>query len=907
MLKIITALTLLTLPALAGTWLIEGTPSGTPSGPIEETLRLDQTVQQTISNGAVRINGKYVYEEAFAPSFVSGMPTTPAIHPNNTYDAGSAINNTTGSGLSMASYEVRVFGVIFLNGTYYVSDYGFDSVGYIYFDGSSEASFSIDLAWYEQFNSDGSSPDGFFVEVCDNNISSATYHIYVANDYQPVHTFVINDPTFTGWTSGPAYGYYPAAYYPTDPGALIGYQEYSIYAKRTVNGQIFYSPYTTFQEYYYPSYYSDLYYTENLSWTSSEQDESYIVVDYNTGHYIEVPNAYPYDSGVVVDGYWGGWSYNFYSLPQSPLVIISDILVASNEVALAKINADGQFESVETNGGVSPFKTDNTTLNNNFNADLLDGAHASSFALASEHMPFFGGSFTDIVSYPFGNSATNTGIKWTARSKGVPGKDWRSVAYGSGLFVAVTYTGETGIMTSRDGVTWTEQTTGMLNSHWSSVTYGNGLFVAVGGSGSSKVATSPDGINWTARSACGDDDSWKSVTYGNGLFVAVASFGNNRVMTSADGMSWTARPACGDNDNWFAVTYGNGTFVAVGAVVTSVTIAMTSPDGINWTARWACDNNDDWMSVTYGNGLFVAVAGWGNRVMTSPNGASWTARSACGDNDYWRSVTYGNGLFVAVSSEGDTRAMTSSDGVNWTPRPACGDNDSWFGLTFGDDTFVAVGREGDYVMTSGIGGSEIVNYRTMTDYVANAKIIRWQDTIVSGLAIRAGAQAPNREQVSANSGIYGTAFDVNDDGDYAAQVQHGAASTNASFLNFYYNPHLHVSINSLAAPNTNATFVLTYQIAPVNSNYTSFFISRTGTVSWATSPSERHFNKILDFGFVTNNALQGADSIVIRGNIKRIATPVIGNDVPTHVFVDSLDYHFPMDSVGSSAIFGDAP
>jgi hypothetical protein len=185
---------------------------------------------------------------------------------------------------------------------------------------------------------------------------------------------------------------------------------------------------------------------------------------------------------------------------------------------------------------------------------------------------------------------------------------------------------------------------------------------------------------------------------------------------------------------------------------------------------------------------------------------------------------------------------------------------------------------------------------------------RWQDTVVSGLAIRpAPVNSPDREQVSANSGIYGTAFDVNDDGDYATQVQHGVASTNASFPNFYYNPHLHVSINSLADPNTNATFVLTYQIAPVNSNYTSFFISRTGTVSWATSPSERHFNKILDFGLITNNALQGADSIVIRGNIKRIATPVIGNDVPTHVFVDSLDYHFPFDAIGSTAIFGDAP
>jgi len=71
------------------------------------------------------------------------------------------------------------------------------------------------------------------------------------------------------------------------------------------------------------------------------------------------------------------------------------------------------------------------------------------------------------------------------------------------------------------------------DNNWRSVAYGNGLFVAVAYSGTgNRVMTSPDGINWTIRVSAADND-WYSVTYGNGLFVAVANNGTgDRVMTS---------------------------------------------------------------------------------------------------------------------------------------------------------------------------------------------------------------------------------------------------------------------------------------------------------------------------------------------------------------------------------------
>ena len=212
--------------------------------------------------------------------------------------------------------------------------------------------------------------------------------------------------------------------------------------------------------------------------------------------------------------------------------------------------------------------------------------------------------------------------------------------------------------TADGGEIWTSRTSPADNS-WRSVTYGNGLFVAVSYTGTgNRVMTSPDGVTWTSRTSAADND-WRNVIYGNGLFVAVAFSGTgNRVMTSPDGITWTSRTSAADN-SWWGVTYGNGLFVAVATSGTGNRV-MTSPDGITWTSRTSAADNS-WYYVTYGNGLFVAVAfsGTGNRVMTSPDGITWTSRTSAADNG-WTSVTYGNGLFVAVSNSGTgNRVMTS--------------------------------------------------------------------------------------------------------------------------------------------------------------------------------------------------------------------------------------------------------
>ena len=227
------------------------------------------------------------------------------------------------------------------------------------------------------------------------------------------------------------------------------------------------------------------------------------------------------------------------------------------------------------------------------------------------------------------------------------------------MVAAGTLMGAGAAKADQGGFTWTSQTSAADN-YWRSVTYGNGLFVAVSYDGSgNRVMTSPDGITWTSRTSAADN-YWYSVTYGNGLFVAVAYIGvGNMVMTSPDGITWTSRTSAANN-GWRSVTYGGGLFVAVANSGTGNRV-MTSPDGVAWTIRTSAADST-WNSVTYGNGLFVAVGygGTGNLVMTSgifggapetdpakwitvPQGLPLSATATCDALDD-KSVSYGTGL-----------------------------------------------------------------------------------------------------------------------------------------------------------------------------------------------------------------------------------------------------------------------
>jgi hypothetical protein len=285
-------------------------------------------------------------------------------------------------------------------------------------------------------------------------------------------------------------------------------------------------------------------------------------------------------------------------------------------------------------------------------------------------------------------------IKWRLRTSATD-NNWTSVAYGNGVWVAVSSSG-TGnrVMSSSDGINWTIRTSAADNN-WTSVVYGasDNLFVAVASSGSDRVMTSPDGITWTLRSTAGDNVDWRSVTYGGGRFVAVGdydAFFPTQVMWSNDGITWNTVAVPGTND-FKSVTWSGTRFIAVSNNGTNR--VMRSTDGTSWSAISA--DYVDWSSITSGNNILVAVgtSGVGKRAMYSLNdGFSWRAVKTPADNN-WTSVSYLSNLFIAVSSDGTQRSMYSDDGINWLIIDSAASN-QWTSIFGGSDKFVAVSQTG---------------------------------------------------------------------------------------------------------------------------------------------------------------------------------------------------------------------
>jgi hypothetical protein len=281
------------------------------------------------------------------------------------------------------------------------------------------------------------------------------------------------------------------------------------------------------------------------------------------------------------------------------------------------------------------------------------------------------------------------GVTWTKHAASEQ-NNWRSVAFGNGIFVAVANSGTNRVMTSTDGISWTAQKA-IADNAWTSVTFGNGLFVAVGGPPGAGtdyklVMTSPDGINWTEHVPA-KQYGWLSVTYGNGTFVAVAETGSNRthwIMSSSDnGQTWVARTSP-LNYGWSSVAFGDGRFVAV-TTDSGTTKIISSPDGVTWTQSNVTSGL--WTSVTYGGGKFVAVAYSGeNRVATSTDGLTWSLHTVA--LEFWNSVAYGNGMYVSLGF-GTNKVMTSFNGETWV-NGLSAETGIWNSIAFGNGVFVAV-------------------------------------------------------------------------------------------------------------------------------------------------------------------------------------------------------------------------
>ena len=275
---------------------------------------------------------------------------------------------------------------------------------------------------------------------------------------------------------------------------------------------------------------------------------------------------------------------------------------------------------------------------------------------------------------------------------------WQCVAYGGGVFVALSNTGTSNrVMSSPDGTIWTVTATGAPDNAWGTncLCYGNGMFVAVSG-GATNAMYSVDGYNWT-ESGASSVGPWRAVTFGNGRFVAVGVSG--KTMYSTDAITWTSGLIAGDASFvWGAVTYGTDNlgvakFVAVCANSGSTKKSAVSLDnGINWTIYTSAIAGQ--IAITFGNNLFVSVgikSGLIAGVQTSPDGQTWTERTVPYSvvSDWIVSIAFGNNLFVSTTLDGNI--ISSTDGITWTLTTVLS-SASWLGVTFGENIFVAVAQ-----------------------------------------------------------------------------------------------------------------------------------------------------------------------------------------------------------------------
>ena len=273
------------------------------------------------------------------------------------------------------------------------------------------------------------------------------------------------------------------------------------------------------------------------------------------------------------------------------------------------------------------------------NSDTKSGTLASGFTI-----------FSPLVAVGFNRSIiTADGITWTNEIIGGM-TDFRRIAYGNGVFVAV---GQSRYrIRTADGINWTNPFSG--SGALMGVAFGNGVFVAVGSTGAI-VRSTDNGISWTDHDI-GGDSLWR-VAYGNGVFVAAGENGR-RIQSTDYGITWFNDITEGTN-TFYGIAFGNGIFVAVdsgGGRIRSIDYGAT------WTDQ--SFGSITHYGLAYGKGLFIAV-GDGSRIARSTDdGLTWTEQTLPGAANWLRGIAYGNGMFIAVGDNGSK--YISSDGFNWT-------------------------------------------------------------------------------------------------------------------------------------------------------------------------------------------------------------------------------------------------
>lgn len=307
------------------------------------------------------------------------------------------------------------------------------------------------------------------------------------------------------------------------------------------------------------------------------------------------------------------------------------------------------------------------------------------------------GNSSFIIGGQNGVMVTSTdGITWTLLAR----------SYTGTYFVNNVYIvcGSSGLLTSTDGMTWAPRSVAGATVY--AVAYGAGLYVAVSTSGA--IYTSPDLTTWTSRTS-GVANNITDVTFGNGRFIANSG---TAIISSTDGITWSTVHTA--TETIFCVAFGGGTFIAAGGNGSSTSVYY-STNGTTWTKSASSPGSGNILDVAYINGIFVGAIGSPSTVVRSTNlGVTWGTVST-GQNT-WNFNSVGAdadaGMFILGGDYG--RILTSTDnGSTWVSRLSVGYEAAgqFYDVASGSDYYFAIADNGLIWVSSPF------TYNAVTDFV----------------------------------------------------------------------------------------------------------------------------------------------------------------------------------------------
>jgi len=270
----------------------------------------------------------------------------------------------------------------------------------------------------------------------------------------------------------------------------------------------------------------------------------------------------------------------------------------------------------------------------------------------------------------------NNGASWT-RVAGFTAYDFRSIAFGGGVFVAVGGTGYNPVVfTSTDGITWTAATF-TVNVYITSVIFAGSVFVLLSTHTTYAIFTSSSGATWTQRTTPYNNAAARTaVVYSGTKYVYIAyNYGTNVTYSysSTDSITWTATALSGVLPVT-GLAFGGSLFISfLGAQ------SVTSSDAITWANAGVVTSTPGFnvTAIKYLTSAFLVV------------GNSLAFRSAIGAT--WSSAGVGFPVALSANAIGFTGSNVIAVGINSTPGyEAAFSTDGGFIFTIASTTTIPV-------------------------------------------------------------------------------------------------------------------------------------------------------------------------------------------------------------------------